>query len=73
MFSRFRNLSNWQFTKVLMLIFCVLMALPVAFAFGDEDPVTRLLTIAPIIALAFAAMAAGVVMVWIPEWLKSEK
>lgn len=73
MFKRLRNMSNGQYTRLTVIVFNVLMALPLAHALTVEDPAGRLMEIVPLIVLGDAALAVGLVMVWLPEWLKGGK
>lgn len=68
--KKLKGLSNIQATFITVYIFTALMALPVVFALGEDDPVEKLFEIAPLVALSFLAMLAGVLMCWISEWLK---
>ncbi len=70
MFKKFKNMSNKQATFFAIYIFTALMGLPIVFALGDKDPLGKLFEIAPIIGLSFLTMIVGVVMAWIPEWLR---
>jgi len=68
--KKLKGLSNKQATFITVYIFMALMAIPIVSALGNDDPVEKLFEIAPAVALSFLAMLAGVLMCWIPEWLK---
>lgn len=68
--KKLKGLSNKQVTFIAVYVGTALLALPIVFALGDENPVEKLIEIAPLVMLFFFAMLVGIVMCWIPEWLK---
>lgn len=68
--KKLKSMSNKQATFIAVYIGTALLALPVVFALGDEDPFGKLIEIAPLVMLSFLTMLVGIVICWIPEWFK---